>query len=167
MKIAVLSDIHDHIWNLEKALGVIEQENCESIIYCGDFCAPFIPPYLIATGMPVYACFGNNDEDQGMIYEKSEGKIKFWPLADEFGEIEIDSQKIAFCHYPKLGQLLAASNEYQAVFHGHTHKAYQKTIGNTVLANPGAVCGIISGRPGSASFGIYDTATNSFVHLDI
>lgn len=167
MKIAVISDTHDNIKNLIQALQLIKQASCDTLIHCGDFCSPFIPPYLTSLNLPVYACFGNNDEDQGMIYTKSAGKIKFWPLAEEFAEIDLDGKKIAFCHYPKLGELLAGSGDYFAVFHGHTHDAYQKVLGKTLLANPGAVCGIQAGKPGRATFGIFDTTANVFTHVDI
>lgn len=167
MKIAVLSDIHDHIWNLQKALQIVKVEKCEAIICCGDFCSPFIPPYLSELNIPVYACFGNNDEDQGMIIEKSENKITYWPLAKEFGATQIDGKKIAFCHYPKLGSLLASTGEYDAVFHGHTHDAYQEKVGETLLVNPGAICGIQKGKPGVASFGIYDMTSGEFSHINV
>lgn len=162
MKIAVLSDTHDHIWNLQKVLQLIKEAKCEAIIHCGDFCSPFIPPHLLSAKLPVYACFGNNDEDQGMIIEKSAGKIKFWPLAEEYAEVELGGRKIAFCHYPKLGELLAKTGDYGAVFHGHTHEAYHQIVGKTLLANPGSICGIVSGRPAPASFGVYDTTSNKF-----
>ncbi len=167
MKIAVLSDTHDHIWNLEKALKIVKEKSCEAIIFCGDFCAPFTAKRLTTAGVPIYACFGNNDEDQGGIIEKVEGKIKFWPLHHEFAEIELGGVKIAFCHYPKLGRLLALTGDYGAVFHGHTHEAYQEMAGKTLLANPGAVCGIVGGKPGPASLGIYDTDDNTFNHIAI
>ena len=167
MHIAILSDIHDHIWNLQKALQLIKEQKCEAVIYCGDFCSPFIPLYLLSLKLPIFACFGNNDEDQGMIIEKSQGQIKFWPLAEEFGEIELAGKKIAFCHYPKLGQLLAKTGEYAAVFHGHTHEAYQEQVGGCLLANPGAVCGIQSGKPGIASFGIHDTTLDKFEVINL
>ena len=167
MKIAILSDTHDHIWNLQKALQLIKEQRCQAIIHCGDFCSPFIPPHLISLKLPVYACFGNNDEDQGMMIERSQGKVRFWPLGEEFAEVELDGKKIAFCHYPKLGELLAKTGDYHAVFHGHTHEAYQKKVGKTLLANPGSVCGIISGKSAPASFGIYDTVNNSFAHINL
>lgn len=166
MKIAVLSDTHDHIWNLQKALQLIKVQKCEAMIFCGDFCAPFTAAIISSSNLPTYACFGNNDEDQYAISQRLKAKTLF-PLAEEFGEVELDSKKIAFCHYPKLGELLAKIGDYSAVFHGHTHQAYQKKVGKTLLANPGSICGIISGHPAQASFGIYDTSTHQFEHLKI
>ena len=42
MIIAVMSDSHDNIWNLRKALAIIQKEGAGLIIHCGDFVAPFI-----------------------------------------------------------------------------------------------------------------------------
>jgi uncharacterized protein len=168
MKVAVLSDIHDNIWNLEKALKVVKEKKCESIIFCGDFCAPFVVPYLVGSGLPVYVCFGNNDNDQGAIIQRAKPeKFKVWPLAEEFAEVELDNRKIAFGHFPKLGELLAKAHNYDAVFHGHTHDQYIRFEDKTLLANPGGVCGIVGGKSGMASFMIYDTKTNSVELMEI
>lgn len=42
MKIAVLSDIHDNIWNLEKVLKQVKKKGCKAIIFCGDFVSPIV-----------------------------------------------------------------------------------------------------------------------------
>jgi putative phosphoesterase len=166
MKIAVISDTHDNISKVEQTLQLIKEKDCEAIIHCGDFCAPFTAGLISTSGLPIYACFGNNDEDHSAIYRKLKAKELF-SLADEYGEIIIDDNKIAFCHYPKLGELLAKSGDYQAVFHGHTHEAYQEIVGQTLLANPGAVCGIQKGKLGLASFGIYVTSSASFTLINL
>ena len=159
MRVAVLSDIHDNIWNLEKVLDKLKDKT-DSLIYCGDFCSPFIPPYLARLKLPIYACLGNNDEDHiGLL--KQGGEIFNWTfLAQEFGEVELDKRKIAFCHYPKFAELLAKEGGYNAVFHGHNHIASNQLISKTLLVNPGAVCGIQNGKPGKATFAMYDTKTN-------
>ncbi len=166
MKIAIISDTHDHIWNIEKMSVLVKQNNCEAIIHCGDFCAPFTGALISNIGLPIYACLGNNDEDHYAIFRKMK-PTQLTPLADEFGEVELDGKKIAFCHYPKLGELLAKSGDYDAVFHGHTHDAYTEKIGNAILANPGSICGIQGGKPGIASFGIYDTTSHKFELINL
>lgn len=166
MQVAVLSDIHDNIWNLEKALNSLK-DKVEAIIYCGDFCAPFIPPKLASLKVPVYACLGNNDEDQIGLLRQGGNMFSWTFLAEEYGQIELDRKKIAFCHYPKLGELLAKSTEFDAVFHGHTHNSINEMHGKTLLVNPGAICGIQSGKPGIASYALYDTKTNSAEIVEI
>lgn len=168
MKIAVLSDIHDNIWNLEKALKIVGDEKCEAIIFCGDFCAPFVPPYLVGTGLPVYAVFGNNDGDQwGIVNRVGADKMKVFPWSEEVAEIELGGKRIAVFHYPKPARGLATTGNYDVVFYGHDHKAYKGMVGKTLLANPGAICGIQKGASGKATFGIYETRSNSFKLVEI
>ena len=160
MKIAGLSDIHDHIWNLEKVLDQIKG-GVEAIIFCGDMCAPFTAKVLGSLNIPIYACLGNNDEDHIGMMKKGGSKFTWFHLSQEFGQVKLDGEKIAFCHYPKLAELLAKTEDYDAVFHGHTHVSRNEKRGKTLLLNPGAVCGIQDGKSRVASYSIYDTKTNS------
>ena len=41
-KIAILSDTHDNIANLEKAMAQIRTSGAEVLLHCGDLCAPFM-----------------------------------------------------------------------------------------------------------------------------
>ena len=162
MKVAVLSDIHDHINLLQKVLDYINGK-VDAMIFCGDMVSPFTTKLLASANLDTYACLGNNDEDHiGMV---KRGGIKFtWThLSEEYGQVELDNRKIAFCHYPKLAELLAQSGEFDAVFHGHTHVSKNETKEKSLLLNPGAVCGISFEKEayGKASFAIYDTATNT------
>lgn len=64
MKIAVISDIHDNIWNLEKALAMPDLQATEAMLFCGDLCAPFVIHLLgRAYSRPIHMVFGNNDGD--------------------------------------------------------------------------------------------------------
>lgn len=162
----MLSDIHDQIVNLEKAVVQVK-ERCEAVIFCGDMVAPFTAKILAGTGLPTYACLGNNDEDHIGLLKMSGEKFTWWFLAQEFGEVELDGKKIAFCHYPRLGELLAKSGDYDLVCHGHTHEVRNEMIESCVLLNPGAVCGIQSGRPGIASWAVYDTESHEAEIVEI
>jgi putative phosphoesterase len=167
MKIAILSDIHDNIWNLEKVLKQIKEKKLEVIIFCGDLCAPFTAGILGSAGIPVHACLGNVDEDHIMMQKLAGDNVKWTGLAPEYGEVIFNKRKVAYCHYPKLAELLAKSGDFDAVFHGHTHEARNKKYGKAILVNPGAVCGIQDARPGAATYAIYDTKTNSAEILEI
>lgn len=162
MKIAVLSDIHDHIDQLQKVLDQINGK-VQALIFCGDLISPFTTGVLAKANLPTYACLGNNDEDHIGMLKKGGEKFIWTHLSQEYGQVELDGKKIAFCHYPKLAQLLANSGEYDAVFFGHTHSAGLGNHGKTLLLNPGSVCGINfeSGKYDSATFAIYDTTSNN------
>ncbi len=167
MKILVLSDIHDHILNLQKVIKIGKEIKVNSVIFCGDMCAPFTSQILGSINVSIYACFGNVDGDQVSMLELGGKNFNWIALRKEFGEIRLDKRKIAFCHYPKLAELLAKTNDFDAVFYGHTHLAKSLNLGKTLLANPGAVCGIQNGKPGTASFGIYETEKNSLDIVEI
>lgn len=166
MKIAILSDIHDHIWNLEKVLTEIDGK-VEALVFCGDMVAPFTAGILGNVGLPIYACLGNNDEDHIGLLKKGGENFTWFFLSQEFGTVELDGKKIAFCHYPKLGELLAKSGEFDAVFHGHTHNSRNEMYDNCLLVNPGAICGIQNGKPGIASYAIYDTTSNTAAIIEL
>lgn len=162
MRITVLSDIHDNIWNLKKVLKRVKKEKCEAILFCGDYCAPSVVKLIIELKLPTYAVFGNVD---GAHYEitKLVENLPYYHQFKEMAEVELDGKKIALCHYPKLARGLAATGEYDAVFHGHTHEAAQGKIGKTLIANPGEIMGM----KGKCTFGIYDTASGKFEIIEV
>ena len=161
MLIAILSDIHDNIWNLEKVLPQLEE--AEALLFCGDFCAPFTLK-MMADGFsgPVHCVFGNNDGD-ALFLSRIARRADNVSLYPQMGELELDGKKIAFIHYPHIASGLAASGKYNAVFSGHTHEHKVEKMGSTLWANPGEVMG----RFGKPSFGIYDTSTNAFEIIGI
>lgn len=169
MKVAVLSDIHDHIDKLALALKTVKEENCETVIFCGDMVSPFSTGILATSELPTYCVLGNNDEDHIGMVKKGGEKFTWFHLSQEFGETNLDDKKVAFCHYPKLGELLASTGEHDAVFYGHTHTVDNKSIGNTLLLNPGSVCGINFGKGGytQATFAIYNTESNTAEVIEI
>lgn len=156
MQIAVLSDIHDNIWNLEETLDRVE--GMDLLLCCGDLCAPFsLKQIQDSFSGPVHVVLGNNDGDPlllAQIASQREEVYLYQPLV----ELELDGRKIAVAHYPQIGRVLAASGQYDAVFNGHTHRPKTQQLGKTLWANPGEVMG----RFGEPSFGVYDTATGKF-----
>lgn len=163
MKIAVLSDCHDHLANLARALKQVQEAGAGRLFYLGDFCAPFTLTALAeGFGGPVDAVFGNNDGDVFLLCRIA-GKFPQVTLHAPLAELEVEGRKIALQHYPELGVRLAESQAYDAVFTGHDHKAYVHQKGRTLWANPGE----IMGRFGSPSFGLYDTENNSFTHVPL
>lgn len=163
MKILVFSDIHDNIWNLEKALVQAKTYQAEVLLFLGDFCAPFTLKQL-AEGFagPIHVVFGNNDGDPFAISRVASG-FKHVTLHGQFAELEFGGRKIAINHYPDIASRVAESGAFDAVFSGHDHQQYTHPAGKGIWANPGE----IMGRFGKPSFGIYDTADSSFQHVRI
>lgn len=162
MKIAVLSDSHDNIWNLERALDQVRQLEAGALLFLGDFCAPFTLKQ-VAEGFergPIHAVFGNNDGDPFLLSQIA-SNFDHFTLHGQFAELEIERRKIAMNHYPDIAKRVAESGAFDAVFSGHDHLKYVHKIGGGIWANPGEVMG----RFGEPSFGIYDTESGEFAHI--
>jgi len=166
MKIAVISDSHDHILNLKKTLELAKRE-AKILIHCGDIVSPFTMEIISQAKLKTYVFLGNNDGDKILLEQKCGENIDLVPPTFEFGEIEIEGKKIAFCHFPKIANFLAKEQTFDAVFYGHTHLPENKKIGKTLLLNPGAVCGIQRGEMGTASFALYNIKTNQGKIIEI
>jgi len=163
MKIAILSDIHDNIWNLEKVLEKLKNEIVDAIIFCGDFCAPFTFKKLADVGLPIYAVFGNVDGAQAEITHEALKDYKDVTLKKDLLTLELDKRRIAICHNDKFAESMAMTGKYNAVFYGHTHQLKVENINKTLLVNPGEV----HGHTGRCSFGIYDTKKNEIKIIEI
>lgn len=161
MKVAVLSDIHDHLNNL-KAFEPIFKE-AEALIFCGDFCAPFSLAAMAELFKgPIYVVFGNNDGDQWLL-SRVASRFGHVHLEGPFARLEIGGRKIFVVHYPEIAEDVAASGRYSLVCYGHNHQAAAKKLNHTLLLNPGEVMG----RFGVSSIAIYDTETNEAVFYSL
>jgi putative phosphoesterase len=161
MRIAVLSDSHDNIWNLEKALARLGE--IEALLFLGDFCAPFsLKQIADAYRGPVHCVPGNNDGDMFLLMKiaAQAGNVTFY---NPVGSLEFDGCSVAITHYPEIGEGLAATGKYQAVFSGHTHVFMAQQVGQTLWVNPGE----IMGRYGEPGFILYETKTNLFERIRI
>ncbi len=158
MIIAVMSDIHDNIWNLEDALTQARAAGAEALIFCGDFCAPFTLTQLAQEfGGPVHCVFGNNDGDPRLLVQNAlaAGNVT---LHGQYAELILGGRRIAVNHYPEIARRIAETAQFDLVCYGHNHLARVERIGQTILANPGEVMG----RFGAPSFGLYDTLLHDF-----
>ena len=140
MKIAIISDIHDNVWNLGPALETISDS--EVLICCGDLCSPFIVD-LMAGGFPnqIHIVFGNNDGDQYRITNNAAGYDGRVLIHGEFAELELGGKRFAVNHYPKIARSFAESGDYDVVCYGHNHVYRVEDVDNTLLINPGAIMG--------------------------
>ena len=76
MKIGIISDSHDNIWNLNRVLKELKTLKVESLIHCGDFSAPFVLKELDMLGIPVHGVFGNVDSDHFEMAKLSFTQLK-------------------------------------------------------------------------------------------
>lgn len=140
MKIAVLSDTHDNIVNLIKALTLINKENVSALIHCGDVCDPKTLELILDNfKKKIYLVLGNCDLNKNWDKFK-EKRIKIF---NNFGSFKLNNKKIGITHFPDFAYKEVKDKNYGFIFYGHTHKPWEEKLNNTFLINPGNIAGII------------------------
>jgi len=157
MKIAIISDTHDNLASLRKAISFIEKGEIKVLIHCGDI----FKPETLKEGLKefqgkIYIIFSEADASFSKIPDDSFKSLPKSKAFEKSGQIKIGGKKIAFCHFPEIARNLAESQKYDLVFYGHTHKPWEEKIGKTRLVNPGNIAGILF----KSTFAIYDTETD-------
>lgn len=156
MKIAIISDSHDNVPNIEKFLAWADANDIELIIHCGDLAAPAVIKKFFGPRWtkPFHYIHGNVADRE--LSEQVAAQFDHVTCHGDQGELKIDGKKIVFNHYPDRAKQLATSGKYDLVFYGHDHKPWEEKIGNTVLRNPGTLAGMFN----RATFAAYDTKTD-------
>jgi len=158
MLVAIFSDSHDNIPNLEKFLQWVNNNKVEQLIFCGDLCAPSILSEVIAPRFQgdIHMVFGNVT-DRELLPQVAANFLQVHHYGD-VAEFEIAGKKVAVVHYPSQAQQLAEKGKYDVVFYGHNHKPWQDKIGQTLLLNPGTLAGIFN----KATFAVWEVEENKF-----
>lgn len=152
MLVAVVSDIHDNLANLDACLRWCAGRSITKMICCGDVCSQETLDRLAAEfAGDIFLVRGN-----GELYRESDlSKNKNISYLGDMGCIEIDSLNIGLCHEPeKVDRLTENFSTLDFIFFGHTHKPWIEKRGKIYLANPGNIAGVFY----QASFAVLDTA---------
>jgi len=162
MRLAILSDTHNHKANLQSAINRLRQEKIETVLHCGDLTE--IETALLLAEFRLIITFGNGDWNANQIQQN----LRYY-RADNFSDIiyhgELDGVKIAATHGHLEGVVenLVESGEYAYVFTGHSHRRKDEMIRATRLINPGALGGL---HVEKRSFVILDLSSGKLdVHL--
>lgn len=156
MKIAIVSDSHDNLPNIQKMLNWVNKNKIEMMIHCGDLAAPSVIVKELGPKFsgPIHFIHGNVADRE--LNQKVANDFKHITCHGDTGELEVEEKKIAFCHYPAEAEELAQTGKYNLIFYGHDHKPWEKQINKTKLLNPGTLAGMFN----KATFAVYDTKTD-------
>jgi putative phosphoesterase len=136
VKIAVLSDTHSRYATVEKALGLLEWRGIELLLHCGDIedadTVWLFPPNT-------HFVFGNCDTERASLRQAIHGIGA--TLHEPFGHLELPEANVAFLHGDdqRLLHDLEQSGRFHYIFHGHSHIAGERRVGQTRVINPGAL----------------------------
>jgi len=143
MRIGILSDTHDHLPNIAKAVETFSARGVEAVIHAGDFCSPFTVPVfkpLADKGLKMYAVFGNNDGDRALLVQRGGD---FCSFVDGSRVVTLGGRTFAVMHYPDLADDLFRSQAYDVVIYGHNHKLRVEGEARKLL-NPGTCAGYLA-----------------------
>ena len=163
MVIAIMSDSHDNLENVRRALDMIQNHRASMIIHCGDLVAPFTLRELARFPGPVHWVLGNNDGDPYMLTRISLTEFNTVEPHGALGRLSIEDTSIAFIHSEEMGYALAHTGDYDLVCCGHTHVHRLEKIKDTILLNPGD----IMGKDGPGSLCLFDTAEQKVTQLKL
>ncbi|PJC01234.1 MAG: hypothetical protein CO073_03990 [Candidatus Komeilibacteria bacterium CG_4_9_14_0_8_um_filter_36_9] len=158
MKVAIISDIHDNITNLNKALVYFQGNGITKLICCGDMGSEETLAYLSKEFIgEIWAVLGNMDWDQ-VEYKDIKDKYKNVKLFANGGKFTIENNTILIVHEPKRYFPYLDDPEITHIFYGHTHKPWTENKKNKIILCPGNVTNQIY----PPSFAIWETETNKF-----
>ncbi len=143
--IGVMSDSHDNMDAIRRAVEFFNSKEVELVIHAGDIISPFTIRAFKELSCPIKAVTGNNDGDLLSLKKFFEGKGE---ISSFFLSLEMDGVKVAVNHghYPDILEALIVSGKYDVVICGHTHERVNRKVGNTLVVNPGETCGYLTGK---------------------
>jgi len=103
MLVGIMSDSHDNVPNIRKALDVLERRGVEAIVHAGDFVAPFAVKALAQFNGTIIAVFGNNDGEKFFLRKKFS---PFGNIHERKWEGELGGRRILLIHEPDLLEAL-------------------------------------------------------------
>jgi len=150
MKIGIISDTHDNLPQIRKAVEFFNREKVELVLHAGDFVSPFTFLEFKNLNCPLKGVFGNNDGDKLYLQEKFKGIGELYP---EPYQTSLNHKNIVMLHKEELINALAESHKYEVIIYGHTHRTDLRKIGKTLIVNPGE-CG--AWLTGKSTIGLLD-----------
>lgn len=143
MHLGVMSDSHDNIPNVKRAVALFNELDVDLVVHAGDFIAPFAIDPLGDLNCSVVGVFGNNDGERIVVAKRFEaigGEVH-----PNLASASLGGRNIAVMHYPELAIPIAKSGDFDIVVYGHTHQIdIQKS--EALLLNPGETGGWTTGK---------------------
>jgi len=134
----------------------LNEEDVGLVLHAGDYVSPFVIPRFGKLKSKLIGVFGNNDGDHEHLV-KSFNEYEAFEIRGRFAQITCEGLKIALLHGSDVDLLEALFDceSFDVVVYGHMHNpnVYQK--GNTLIVNPGEVCGYLTGK---STIVLFDTA---------
>ena len=137
MRIGLVSDTHDHIDHIQRAVDYLRNTGVDVVLHAGDVTSPHV--LTCFEGLELWIAQGNMDRDPALSIKTATlfGADRFAPLH----VLNFDGHRVALLHGHDKADLheLMYSEEYEYIIRGHTHAQSDRRIRGTRVLNPGAV----------------------------
>ena len=145
--IGILSDSHDNLTMVRRAVGLFNDAGCDLVIHAGDFVAPFAAEELRNLRCPVRAVFGNCDGERAGLARAFQdlGEVREEPFAFLHGGL-----RFVVAHLEGTAAPFFAAKTCDVIVSGHTHRPLVETRDGILLVNPGEAGGWLRGRATAA-----------------
>jgi putative phosphoesterase len=181
MKIGIISDTHDDIDNVQRAIEIFNAQGTDYVIHAGDYIFPGIVREFEKLNAKLIGVLGNNDGEKVHLL-KNFLDIGA-ELKGELGEIQLDGLRVGIYHgtSKEVKERLINTQKYDVLICGHTHKielpldtTKENSTGKertaTLVLNPGtshkkveSVCGAFK----EGGIIVFDTQTRDYKFIDL
>ena len=139
MNVGVISDTHDRLPPLRRAVSLFERLKVSAIFHAGDYVAPFAAQILAPNtiSMPLHCIYGNNDGERIGL------KTLLPNLVDGPLTVALGGRTIVMHHFIdwlKPADMAPAD----VIISGHTHEVDNKRRDGKLYLNPGECCGWVN-----------------------
>lgn len=152
MLVGVMSDSHDNMSKLAKAVKIFNESNLQYVLHAGDYTTGLTLSVLKGLKAEFIGIFGNNDG--GIMAPEGGALSSQHRIYKQPHEFTLDNKKFIMIHEHHLVAAIAQSARYDVLIYGHTHKPEATVRTGTFVLNPGELCGWLHG---SATVAILDT----------
>jgi hypothetical protein len=139
MRIGIISDTHDRLPLIDRAIDLFIEQRVEAVIHPGDLIAPFAAKRLLRWDGPLYVTYGNNDGERAGL-KAVLPQIQDGPLFVELGGKTLLVHH--FIDWCDAGDIEKAD----IVITGHTHEVVQQKRDGRLFLNPGECCGWVNDK---------------------
>jgi uncharacterized protein len=131
LRIGIISDTHDDIENVQRAIEIFNTERVEYVIHAGDYIFPGIVIEFKKLNAKLIGVLGNNDGEKVHLLKNFldiGGELK-----GELGEIELDGLSFGIYHGTdkEVKEKLVNSRKYDIIISGHTHRIEMPSLSST------------------------------------
>jgi len=148
MLIGIVSDSHDNLPLIDKAVQTLNSQKVALVLHAGDYVSPFTIAKFKLLNCPLIGVLGNNDGDHELLKRRF-SETPNCTIPGRFTQITRENVRIGLLHGDETELLttLIESGYFDFIVHGHNHLQNIMRRNKTLVINPGELCGYLTEKP--------------------